>query len=138
MNPLYIFLVFYLLVNYSTVHSETTDRHFNLIDKFHCTFDCHNATFADCSANGESVLIYIINSEKEAYNFETTHLKDLKNIDVDIDKTKLQEVWPKYLQRNDVFNVDKIETICEDKVNLVLDNGDVLLEVPNKSFTPVF
>jgi hypothetical protein len=62
----------------------------------------------------------------------------LKNIDVDIDKTKLQEVWPKYLHRNDVFNVDKIETICEDKVNLVLDNGDVLLEVPNKSFTPVF
>ena len=65
-------------------------------------------------------------------------IKILKNIDVDIDKTKLQEVWPKYLQRNDVFNVDKIETICEDKVNLVLDNVDVLLEVPNKSFTPVF
>ena len=59
-------------------------------------------------------------------------IKILKNIDVDIDKTKLQEVWPKYLQRNDVFNVDKIETICEDKVNLVLDNGDVLLEVQNK------
>jgi len=57
-------------------------------------------------------------------------IKMLKNIDVDIDKTKLQEVWPKYLHRNDVFNVDKIETICEDKVNLVLDNGDVLLEVP--------
>jgi hypothetical protein len=65
-------------------------------------------------------------------------IKILKNIDVDIDKTKLHEVWPKYLHRNDVFNVDKIETICEDKVNLVLDNGDVLLEVPNKSFTPVF
>ena len=65
-------------------------------------------------------------------------IKILKNIDVDIDKTKLQEVWPKYLHRNDVFNVDKIETICEDKVNLVLDNGDVLLEVPNKSFIPVF
>jgi len=57
-------------------------------------------------------------------------IKMLKNIDVDIDKTKLHEVWPKYLHRNDVFNVDKIETICEDKVNLVLDNGDVLLEVP--------
>jgi len=56
-------------------------------------------------------------------------IKMLKNIDVDIDKTKLHEVWPKYLHRNDVFNVDKIETICEDKVNLVLDNGDVLLEV---------
>jgi hypothetical protein len=39
-------------------------------------------------------------------------IKILKNIDVDIDKTKLHEVWPKYLHRNDVFNVDKIETIC--------------------------
>ena len=62
----------------------------------------------------------------------------LKNIDVNIDKTKLQEVYPKFLHRNDVSNVDKIETICEDKVHLVLDNGDVLLEVPNKAFTLVF
>ena len=65
-------------------------------------------------------------------------IKMLKNIDVDVDKTKLQEVWPKYLYRNDIFNVDKIESICDDKVNLVLANGDVLLEVPAKSFTPVF
>jgi hypothetical protein len=63
-------------------------------------------------------------------------IKMLKNIDVDIDKTNLQEVWPKYLYQNDIFNVDKIESICDDKVNIVLDNGDVLLEVPTKSFTP--
>ncbi len=65
-------------------------------------------------------------------------IKMLKNIDVDVDKTKLPEVWRKSLYRNDIFNVDKIESICDDKVNLVLDNGDVLLEVPAKSFTPVF
>ena len=61
----------------------------------------------------------------------------LNNIDIDIDKTNLQEVWPKYLYQNDIFNVDKIESICDDKVNIVLDNGDVLLEVPTKSFTPL-
>lgn len=64
-------------------------------------------------------------------------IKMLNNIDVDIDKTNLQEVWPKYLYQNDIFNVDKIESICHDKVNIVLDNGDVLLEVPTKSFTPL-
>ena len=64
-------------------------------------------------------------------------IKMLNNIDVDIDKTNLQEVWPKYLYQNDIFNVDKIESICDDKVNIVLDNGDVLLEVPTKSFTPL-
>lgn len=64
-------------------------------------------------------------------------IKMLNNIDIDIDKTNLQEVWPKYLYQNDIFNVDKIESICDDKVNIVLDNGDVLLEVPTKSFTPL-
>lgn len=64
-------------------------------------------------------------------------IKMLKNIDIDIDKTKLHEVWPKYIYRNDIFNVDKIESIDHDTVNLVLDDGDVLLEVPTNSFTPL-
>lgn len=59
----------------------------------------------------------------------------LRNIDVDVDKPRLREVWPKYLSRNDMFNIDKIEDIGDDVVNLVLDNGDVLLEVPKNSFT---
>lgn len=59
----------------------------------------------------------------------------LRNIDVDVDKPRLKEVWPKYLSRNDMFNIDKIEDIGNDVVNLVLDNGDVLLEVPKNSFT---
>lgn len=59
----------------------------------------------------------------------------LRNIDVDVDKPRLNEVWPKYLSRNDMFNIDKIEDIGNDVVNLVLDNGDVLLEVPKNSFT---
>lgn len=61
-------------------------------------------------------------------------IRFLKNIDIDIDKTKLQEVWPRYITRNDIYNVDKIETIDHNRVNLVLDNSDVLLEVPTDSF----
>jgi len=62
-------------------------------------------------------------------------LKILTNIDVDIDKTKLREVWPKYLRRNDVVHVDRIESLNDKIVNLVLDDGDVLLDVPNNVFS---
>lgn len=59
----------------------------------------------------------------------------IRNVDVDVDKPRLNEVWPKYLSRNDSFSIDKIEEIGNDVVNLVLDNGDVLLEVPKNSFS---
>jgi len=55
-------------------------------------------------------------------------------MDIDIDKTNLKEVWPRYINRNDIYNVDKIESIDSRFVNLVLDNNDVLLEVPVDSF----
>jgi hypothetical protein len=58
-----------------------------------------------------------------------------RNVDVDVDKPRLNEVWPKYLSRNDMFRIDKVEDVGDDVVNLVLDNGDVLLEVPKNSFT---
>jgi len=61
-------------------------------------------------------------------------LRLLKNIDVDMDKTKLREVWPRYLHRNDVIDVDRIESLDDKVVNLVLDDGDVLLEVPKNAF----
>jgi hypothetical protein len=62
-------------------------------------------------------------------------LRVLKNVDVDMDKTKLREVWPRYLHRNDVIDVDRIESLDDNVVNLVLDDGDVLLEVPKNAFT---
>jgi hypothetical protein len=61
-------------------------------------------------------------------------IRFLKNMDIDIDKTNLKEVWPRYINRNDIYNVDKIESIDSRFVNLVLDNNDVLLEVPVDSF----
>jgi hypothetical protein len=59
----------------------------------------------------------------------------IRSVDVDVDKPRLNEVWPKYLSRNDMFTIDKIEDISDDVVNLVLDNGDVLLQVPKNSFS---
>jgi hypothetical protein len=59
----------------------------------------------------------------------------LRSVDVDLDKPRLKEVWPKYLSRNDTFNIDSIQDIGDDVVNVVLDSGDVLLEVPKNSFT---
>lgn len=64
-------------------------------------------------------------------------IKILKNIDIDIDKTRLQEVWPKYLSKNEVFDVEKVEFISDVSANLVLSDGDILLEVPKTAFMPL-
>lgn len=64
-------------------------------------------------------------------------IKILKNVDIDIDKTRLQEVWPKYLSKNDIFDVEKVESISDASVNLVLSDGDILLEVPKTAFVPL-
>lgn len=61
-------------------------------------------------------------------------IRFLRNMDLDMDKTNLKEVWPKYINRHDVYDVDKIESLDSSFVNLVLDNRDVLLEVPITSF----
>ena len=62
-------------------------------------------------------------------------LKITQNVDVDIEKTRINEIWPKYLQRNDILRVDKIESVSKDTVNLVLDDGDTLLNVPNTVYS---
>ena len=64
-------------------------------------------------------------------------IKILKNVDIDIDKTRLQEDWPKYLSKNDIFEVEKVEFISDASVNLVLSDGDILLEVPKTAFMPL-
>jgi hypothetical protein len=61
-------------------------------------------------------------------------IRFIKNIDVDIDKVKLEEVWPKYINRHDIYDVDQIETISPTIVNVILNSKDVLLEVPTNSF----
>ena len=64
-------------------------------------------------------------------------IKILKNVDIDIDKTRLQEIWPKYLSKNDIFEVEKVEFISDASVNLVLFDGDILMEVPKNAFMPL-
>jgi hypothetical protein len=61
-------------------------------------------------------------------------LKIVRNMDLDLDVPRLEEVWPKFVYKNDVFKVDKIEQLDDKHVNLVLDSGDVLLYVPSDSY----
>lgn len=58
-----------------------------------------------------------------------------RNIDVDVEKPRLREVWPKYLYRHDIYQIDKIEDIGDNMANIVLESGDVFLEVPMNSFS---
>lgn len=64
-------------------------------------------------------------------------IRMLDNIDVDMEKPSLNETWPKYLRRYDELSVDRIEDLNSGIVNLVLDNGDVLLEIPVNMFSVV-
>lgn len=57
-----------------------------------------------------------------------------RNVHVDFEIPRLEEVWPKYVFKNQTFNVDQIEDITDASVNVVLVSGEVLLEVPKNSF----
>lgn len=61
-------------------------------------------------------------------------IKILKNVDVDEEFPRLQEIHPKYLSKNNIYRVDSIEVLNENLANIVLDDGNVLLEVPVDSF----
>lgn len=65
-------------------------------------------------------------------------IRFLKDLDLDVDKTNLREVWPKYIRKYEEYEVYQIETITSKNVNVVLNNDDVLLEVPSDSFEYVF
>lgn len=58
----------------------------------------------------------------------------LKDIYVVVEKPRLNEAWPKYLNKHDTVSIEKIEPLDNTVVNLVLDNGDVFLEVPSDAF----
>ena len=61
-------------------------------------------------------------------------IRIIKNTDVNLDKPRLGEIWPKYLFQYDEYDISQVETLSESFANLVLENGDVLLEVPIGSF----
>jgi len=58
----------------------------------------------------------------------------LKNFDADLERARLGDIDPKFLFRNDILNVEKIEDIGYNRANIVLDNDDVLLEIPIDTF----
>jgi hypothetical protein len=61
-------------------------------------------------------------------------IRILKNVDVDEEFPRLEEIHPKYLPKNNIYRVDFIEILDNNLANIVLDDGNVLLEVPVDSF----
>lgn len=64
----------------------------------------------------------------------TMKLTFTKRISLDLDKPRLKEVWPVSYNRYQVFNITQLEEIDDTHVNVVLDNGDVILEVPKTCY----
>jgi hypothetical protein len=59
----------------------------------------------------------------------------ISKFDADIEKRNLHETWERCFFRNDVLcGVEKIESITSDTDNLVLENGDVVLNVPRVKY----
>jgi hypothetical protein len=58
----------------------------------------------------------------------------LKNISVNGENPRLGDAFSKCLSKNDIVYIDNIEILDNSYANLVLDNGDELLEVPTNAF----
>ena len=63
-------------------------------------------------------------------------IRFLKNILVDVQKVRLDEVWDKQYRRWDELNVETISWTGK-KAMISTSDGDILLDVPEDSFTKV-
>ena len=63
-------------------------------------------------------------------------IRILKNVLVEINKIRLDEVWDKSLQRRDELNVESIN-VDGKYANLTTYEGDVILQIPVESFEVV-
>ena len=65
-------------------------------------------------------------------------LKIVRAIHVDIDKSRLEEVWPKFLDKNTIiYDVVSIHDLGENRSNITTDNGDVYLDVAKDAYEHV-
>lgn len=63
-------------------------------------------------------------------------IRMLKDILVEVEKPRLQEIWDKQLIRWQELTVDKV-TVNGTCADILLDSGDVLIGVPVTSFSTV-
>ena len=59
-----------------------------------------------------------------------------RNVLVEIEKSKLGEVWDKHLSRWDELNVEKMD-VQKNLANLLTVDGDIYLDVPVDAFTVI-
>ena len=63
-------------------------------------------------------------------------IRILKNVLVEIQKTRLDEVWDKSLQRRDELNVENIN-VDGKYANLTTYDGDIILSLPTDAYEVV-
>lgn len=63
-------------------------------------------------------------------------IRFLKNVLVDVQKARIEEMWDKQFRRWDELNVEAISWTGK-RATIVTSDGDVLLDVPEETFTKV-
>ena len=63
-------------------------------------------------------------------------IRFVKSVLIEVEKTKLQEVWDKQYQRWDEVEAERIEYFGK-KATIYAASGDTLFSVPNDSFEVV-
>lgn len=63
-------------------------------------------------------------------------IRFLKDVLVDVQKARIEEMWDKQFRRWDELNVEAISWIGK-RATIVTSDGDVLLDVPEETFTQV-
>lgn len=61
-------------------------------------------------------------------------IKFVKTIRADLDKPRLQEVWSRVYREHQCYAVEQIEKTSDKYSNLVLDDGDIILQVPVSAY----
>lgn len=61
-------------------------------------------------------------------------IKFVETIRADLDKPRLNEVWPCVCREHEYYTLEKIEQTSDIYSNLVLTNGDAILQVPNSAY----
>ena len=62
-------------------------------------------------------------------------IRFVRNVLVDIQKTRLQEVWEKYFNRWEELNIESVNySYRKDSADMITAEGDIIEQVPIDSF----
>jgi len=69
------------------------------------------------------------------YILRIMRIRFVRNVLVDIQKTRLQEVWEKYFNRWEELNIESVNySYRKDSADMITAEGDIIEQVPIDSF----